>query len=127
MQWSPAHTIGLMLGFAVLGAALFVGRTHERHSYALFIATALLMSPIVHVHYFAVLLVVVALCSLRFDWLWAPPLLLWLSPQVSASAAAWRTALALAVAGATVAIAVRRRPSRLDRERPSVASGEAYA
>jgi alpha-1,2-mannosyltransferase len=107
MDWGSAHAVGIAVGAAVLAAALAVGRQNERTSYALVLGATLLLSPLVHMHYFVLLLVVIALFVRRMDWLWALPLLLWLSPQVT-NGAPWQTGLALAVAGTTVGVAVRR-------------------
>jgi alpha-1,2-mannosyltransferase len=109
IAWGAAHAIGLAFGAAVLAVGLIVGRTDERRSFALVIAAMLSLSPVVHIHYFVLLLVLVALFAPRMGWLWALPLLFWLSPQAT-NGAPWQTALALAVAAATVALSVRRGP-----------------
>jgi alpha-1,2-mannosyltransferase len=105
MDWNVAHGVGLGVGFAVLGAALVVGRDDERRSFGFVVAASLLLSPIVHMHYLILLLVVLALFVPHLDWRWVVPVFLWLSPHVW-GAAPWQKAVVLAVAGATVALAV---------------------
>jgi alpha-1,2-mannosyltransferase len=111
MSWGAAHAIAIALGFAVLLVGLALGRRDDGRSYALVIGATLLLSPLVWMHYFVLLLVVIALVAHRLAWLWALPLLFWLSPQVG-NGAPWQTALALAVAAVTVGLAVRIRTVR---------------
>jgi alpha-1,2-mannosyltransferase len=107
LSWRLAGLIGLAVGLTVLGLAARVGRRDERRSFALTIAALLLLSPIVGMHYFTLLLIVVALFAPRFGWAWAAPLLLWVGPQVG-HVADWRTATVLAIAAATVVFLLRR-------------------
>jgi hypothetical protein len=107
LPWRLAEPLGLAFGFAILAAAWMAGRRDERVSFALSIAAALALSPIVWMHYFVLLLVVVALFKPRFSSAWALPLLLWASPAVW-NGAAWQTGLALAVVATSFALALRR-------------------
>jgi alpha-1,2-mannosyltransferase len=107
MSWRLADAIGLVIGMAVLAAAVRA-RRDERGSFALVIASMLLLTPIIGMHYFFFLAVVLALYTPRFGWPWALPLLFWVGPQVK-NGAPWQTAAVLVVAGVTFGIATRTR------------------
>ena len=106
VSWRVAELIGTAVGLAVLAVAAYIGRRDERRSFALTISAVLLLSPIVGLHYFVFLLVVLALYTPRFGWPWVLPLLFWVGPQVG-HAADWRTAAVLAVAAGTFVLATR--------------------
>jgi alpha-1,2-mannosyltransferase len=106
VSWQAAELVGYSVGAAVLVAAAWVGRRDERRSFALAIAAALLLTPIVEMDYFVLLLVVLALYKPRLGWAWIVPLAFWVAPQVGRGAA-WQTAAALAAATATFALALR--------------------
>ena len=115
-----AYIVGLDLGlpsavarlaWLALGAALLLGivlaarRGHEVQAFILSIAAALALTPIVWLHYFALLVVVVALARPRLGVLWFLPLGMILTPG-SGHPAPVETALTLAVAAATIALAL---------------------
>ena len=79
----------------------------RRRSLGLAIAAALLFSPIVWRHFFALLLVPLAIARPRFDLAWLIPLAFWLVPG-SYNGDTWQTAVALATA-ATALVAAERR------------------
>jgi alpha-1,2-mannosyltransferase len=106
LPWRFAEPLGLTLGFAILVGAWIAGGRDERVSFALTIAAVLALSPIVWMHYFVFVLVVVALFKPRFGGAWVLPLLLWASPAVW-NGAAWQTGLALAVVATTFVLALR--------------------
>lgn len=112
ISWRAAQIVGFVLGLAVLGAAHRVGRSDERKSLALTVAAILLLSPIVSLHYFVFLLVVLGLYAPRFGPVWVVPLLFWMSPQVE-NGAAWQTGGALLVAAAVFWLALRAAWSRV--------------
>ena len=112
LGWRIADVVGIAIGLAVLTAAARAGRQDERRSFALTIAGVLLLTPIIGMHYFVFLLVVLALYTPRFGWAWAAPLLFWVGPQVG-NGAAWQTAAVLAVAAGTFALATRQPRRRL--------------
>jgi hypothetical protein len=111
VSWRAAQLAGYTIGAAALAAAAWIGRHDERRSFALTIAAALLLTPIVEMDYFVLLLVLLALYKPRFGWTWIVPLAFWVAPQVGRGAA-WQTAAALAAAVFTFAIALRPRPDR---------------
>lgn len=104
--WAAADVLGLAVGIGTLGAALRIARRDERASFALTVASLLLLTPIIGMHYFVFLAVVLALHKPRFGWAWVAPLLFWVGPQVG-NGATWQTAAVLAVAAGTFAVATR--------------------
>src|SRR5439155_17010083 len=76
---STARALGLVLGAAAL-AAVFVAarrRDGDRRAFIVSIAASLLLTPIVWLHYFALLYVPVAVSRRRFGAAWLLPLVLW--------------------------------------------------
>jgi hypothetical protein len=135
-----AHALALVGGGAVLLAAALVGRRRggDEASFSLALGAALLLSPIVWPHYFALLLVPLAILQPRLGRLWALPAAFWVVvflPRPSfdgccrppgtpaeiweplqAGPAMWHTAGYTLVLAATLAIAVLhgRRPRAFD-------------
>lgn len=99
------------LGLAVLGVAVLAARRRpadEGTVFALVLVAALVLSPIVWLHYFALLLVPVAIASPRFSPLWLLPLGFWLIPYQESDGELWRILLALALLAAAVGAALSR-------------------
>ena len=94
---SLARAATLAAGAAVLALAW------RRRSLGLFVGAALLLSPIVWRHFFALLTVPLALSRPRFDAVWLVPLGFWFVPGTY-NGAPWQTALALGVAALTLAL-----------------------
>jgi len=105
-SWHVAQALGIAAGAAVLGAVVWIGAKEEKSSFALAVAACLLLSPVVWMDYFVFLLVVLGVLVGRLQRAWLLPLLFWLAPQVG-NGAAWQTAGCLAVAAATVWLAIR--------------------
>lgn len=104
---SVARVLWLALGVLVLaGVVLVARRGHERGAFLLAIAAALALTPIVWLHYFALLVVVAALAQPRLGLVWFVPLGMLVTPG-SGHPAPWQTAWTLAVAAATIALALR--------------------
>jgi len=108
---SLARAVTLVAGAAVLAVAW------RRRSLGLFVGAALLLSPIVWRHFFALLVVPLALSRPRLDAVWLVPLVFWFVPGTY-NGAPWQTALALAAAAATVMLA-EREPSAVESPSPS--------
>ena len=70
------------------------------------IAASLAFTPIVWLHYFALLLVVVAVAQPRLGAVWFVPLAMVITPG-SGSPTPFETSATLAIAGLTVALALR--------------------
>jgi hypothetical protein len=102
-----ARACWLALGLAVLGAAVVVARRgNERQAFVLALAASLGLTPIVWLHYFALLLVVVALARPTLGVVWFVPLGMVLTPG-SGHPTSFQTAWTLAVAVLTIALALR--------------------
>lgn len=94
---SLARAATLAAGAAVLALAW------RRRSLGLFVGAALLLSPIVWRHFFALLAVPLALSRPRFDAVWLVPLGFWFVPGTY-NGAPWQTAVALGVAALTLVL-----------------------
>ena len=90
-----ARAVTLALGLSVLA------RAWRRRSLGLAIGAALLLSPIVWRHFFALLLVPLGIARPRFGIAWTIPLAFWLVPGTY-NGRPWQTALSLAVLGVTL-------------------------
>lgn len=102
-----ARAAWLALGLGLLAAVVVVARRgDERSAFVLAIAAALALSPLVWLHYFALLLVVVALAQPRLGLLWFAPLALVLTPG-SGQPTPFETAWTLAVAAIVLVAALR--------------------
>ncbi len=95
----------LALALAVLHAGLV--QADQRRALILAVALMLAASPLVWSHYFALLLVPMALMRPRVGALWALPLLMWVCPP-SFSVSAWQAAVAWAVSLTIFAQTLRR-------------------
>lgn len=94
------------VGAALLLVAARLGRRKEEAaSLIVFIAASLVLSPIVWAHYFALLLIPVALARPRFDWLWLAPLPLIVCPAIDP--ALGQKLLMLSLAGGMFAFCAR--------------------
>ncbi len=79
------------------------------------IVASLALSPIVWLHYFALLLVPLAITRPRFGPVWILPIALWVVPADGNGRAAWQTALTLVVFSAVVALCLAPEHWRLRR------------
>jgi hypothetical protein len=102
-----ARAIWLFLGLAILAAVVVVGRRgDERSAFILALAAALALTPIVWLHYFALLVVVVALAQPRLGVVWFVPLALVVTPG-SGQPTPLETSATLAIVTLTIALALR--------------------
>ncbi len=110
---SLARALWIGLAIAALGAiAVFARRGDERRAFVIAVAAALACSPIVWLHYFALLLVVVAVAEPRLGPAWFVPLAMYGSTGTLNGTTA-QNALTIAAAALTVVVAVRpARPTR---------------
>jgi hypothetical protein len=105
-NWAAATAVATALGAAVLVFVFRAGRQgRDRDAFALAIVAVLVLTPLVEMHYFGLLLVVVSLYRRRLSLAWVAPLLFW-----GASAANVATPIqllhVLLVATATVLLAM---------------------
>jgi hypothetical protein len=102
-----AHALWLGVGLGVLAACVFVGRRgDERSAFILALAACVALSPLVWLHYFALLLVPVAVARPRLGFVWFVPLGMVVGPGHGEPGAA-RMAAVLGLAAVTLALALR--------------------
>jgi alpha-1,2-mannosyltransferase len=107
-----ARGAGIAVGTATLAGCWILGRRgDETRSFTLAILAALLLTPIIWLHYFALLLVPVAIVHKRLSLLWATPLLLWLFLQGFGNGTTFQTAWTLGVAALVALLLLRVRPA----------------
>ncbi|HEU5263227.1 MAG TPA: glycosyltransferase family 87 protein, partial [Gaiellaceae bacterium] len=102
-----ARALSLAFGLLLLTAVVWSARRRDERSAFIFaIAAALALSPLVWLHYFALLVVVVALAQPRLGALWFVPLLMVVSPG-RGNPTLLETVVALGAAALTIALALR--------------------
>jgi alpha-1,2-mannosyltransferase len=108
---AAARAVAVSAGLSCLGLAAVVARRQdgERTALAVTLAAALLLSPIVWTHYFALVFVPIALRQATFSPLWLLPLAMWLSPGQSHGDA---PRVVLCLGAALLALAVAADPGR---------------
>lgn len=95
------------LALGLISAVVVRGRLgHERAAFVLAIAASLAVTPIVWLHYLALLVVVVGVARPRLGLLWFLPLALVVTPG-SGNPTPFQTSATVLVAAVTVALAVR--------------------
>lgn len=109
---AAARSLWALLGVGLLAWMVLLGRRgDERGAFILAIAASLALSPIVWLHYFALLVVVVALAQARLGIVWFVPLAMVITPG-SGHPTAFETSWTLAVAALTVTLALRTSSAR---------------
>jgi hypothetical protein len=104
---AAAYVLGLAPGIAACGAGMILGRTgRERSAMGICIAAVLLSTPIAWLHYFALLIVPLALARPRLSPAWAVPLAMWLCLPTD-DPAAWQIGVALSCAALVVVVSLR--------------------
>jgi hypothetical protein len=93
-----------LLGAGILLLAVALGRRNrDRDAFALAILATLVLTPLLEMHYLAVLLVLVALYHRKFSLAWVAPLLIWGAPG-SGPGSTIQTVHVLVAAAAAVAV-----------------------
>jgi hypothetical protein len=101
-----ARVMGLALALGLLAGAVVAGRRgDDRRAFVLAIAAALAATPIVWLHYFALLLVAVAVAQPRLGPAWFVPLLMYASTGTG-NGTTLQTAVTIAAAALTVGLAL---------------------
>jgi hypothetical protein len=101
-----ARGVWLAAGFALVGAVVVLARRgDERTAFVLAAVASLALTPIVWLHYFALLLAPVAIARPRLGLVWFVPLAMIITPG-SGHPSPFETAWALTVAAVTVGLAV---------------------
>jgi hypothetical protein len=123
-SYSPAALLGLsgtaatLLSFALVGLTVIAvgvgarGADGDRRAFTIAIAGALVATPLLWLHYFAFLLIPIALYRPRLSGLWFVPLALWLTPASHANGSSWKIGLALGVLAVVLARTVAERQTR---------------
>ncbi len=99
----------LLVSAAAAGALVYAGlvRRDERLAMTLTVVLMLVASPLVWVHYFALLLVPFALTRPRLSLVWAAPILMWVCPPAQA-VVGWQEWWAWIVAGGSLVVLLAR-------------------
>jgi alpha-1,2-mannosyltransferase len=112
-SWGVAVGIETALGVAVLSLAFVAGRRGlDRNAFALAILGILVFTPLLEIHYLALLLVVVALYRDRLSAAWLVPLLMWGAPEKNNGSGFARAQVLLVVAALLVLVFSEWRPHR---------------
>lgn len=112
-----AYALAIVIAVAAAAACVWVGRRGRDHgALALAVAVCLLASPVVQLHYFALLVVPFALARPRLGIAWLLALAFWVC---SPDGPAWQAALALGLGAAMVAVCLRD-DARIAARRPSI-------
>jgi len=124
---APARVALVALTVAVIAAIVLLARRSDgdRRAFAASVGAALVVSPIVWLHYFVLLYVVVALYRKRATAAWFMPLAFWLVGHQDSAGSTARILAVYAIAAATVALAIS--PSLPSRWRRSVRAREGLA
>lgn len=124
-NWTAAVALETGIGAALLALVFAAGRRgRDRDAFALAILAFLVLTPLLEIHYLAVLLVVVALYRKRFGIAWVAPLLVW-GASATTAGSTLQVAHVLVAVAATVAFAVSDWPLRFARpgRRPDERAG----
>jgi hypothetical protein len=102
-----AEVAVLGLGASLALLVLFVGtvRRSDRGAFTIALATALVLSPIVWMHYYVLLVVPIALVSKRLSLAWFAPFLCWASPSLESFGDLRRLVFGIGTVAATCLIA----------------------
>ena len=104
-----AEVLQWLLGAILLACVVVLARREdrERASFGLAVVAAIALTPIVWLHYFAFLVIPLALARPRFSWAWGLLWVFWLIPGQENQGDLWRVVLATAVAGAVALVGLR--------------------
>lgn len=96
---SVARAAAVLMGIVLAAGVVRRGWTagDDRGAFALAVCAALVLSPIVWLHYLALLLVPLGVCYRTLRWPWLAPLLLWLTPAQQSVEHPWGIAVAVVV------------------------------
>jgi hypothetical protein len=107
-----AYVLAIAVAAGVAAACIGAGRARrDLAALALALAVSLLATPIVQLHYFALLIVPFAVARPRLSRAWALPLAFW---ACSTPAHSWQVAVALALGGGMLLVILRHEPSSRD-------------
>jgi hypothetical protein len=112
-SWSAAVAVETLIGVGLLVLLVAVGRCgRQRDAFALAIVAILVFTPLLEMHYLALLLVIVALYRDRLSPAWVVPLLIWGAPE-SNNGSGFQRVHVLLVAAAVLALVLTDRWPRM--------------
>jgi hypothetical protein len=114
--------LALAVVLAVVAAAR--GNDGDRRSLSVAVVGALLITPVLWLHYLVLLLVPIALARPRLSALWFAPLAFWVTPLAHSDGSVWRTCFALGVAALIVLRTVAPSASAGAARRPAPAAAQ---
>ena len=114
LDLGAGHGVSKALWFAtalalLVACVLVAHRRDDRRAFVLAMALVIASSPIVWLHYFALLLVVVAVAQPRLGPVWFVPLVMFASEEI-ANGTTFQTALTMAAAAVTFGLALLEQP-----------------
>jgi alpha-1,2-mannosyltransferase len=112
---SVAQAVVVLVVVILAGICIAIGRRPggDQGAFTIAVTACLIASPIVWLHYFALLIVPIAVLSRTLSWIWALPSATWLFPNANTPAPIWKLVAAHLVLVAVVTLAVRsREPDR---------------
>jgi hypothetical protein len=115
--WSG--TAATAASFALVGLLLLAvavtarGPDGDRRSFTVAIVGCLVATPLLWLHYLALLLVPIAIYRPRLSGLWFVPLALWLTPASHANGSAWKISVALGVLAVVAARTLAERQTQM--------------
>jgi hypothetical protein len=103
-----AQVLPWVVGLPLLGAVVLVARRDDgdRRAFSVAVLAAIVLTPIVWQHYFAFLLVPLALVRPNLSRAWALMMVFWLVPAQESDGHLWRIVLAGAVVATVAAVSV---------------------
>jgi len=112
------------LGAVLVVLVLLVGlrRGSDYGAFAVAFAAALLLSPIVWMHYYVLLVVPIAIAQPRLGVLWLAPLLYWASPELESFGDRRRLLVGIGVTMITCLLAARTMANRMQNVDPEQAT-----
>lgn len=115
-----AGALPWIVGIALLAAVVVSVRRSDgdQLAFSLALVAAVALTPIVWMHYFALLIVPLAIARPRLSWVWLSLWVFWLTPVQESQGDLWRIALSVAIASA-VAVSLRARRDESKSEAPS--------
>jgi hypothetical protein len=104
-----AGALPWVIGLALLAAVVLAARTPggDALAYSIAIVASIALTPIVWLHYFALLVLPLAVMRPRFAWPWILLWVFWLMPDQENQDELWRIVLAAGVTGVLVGLLAR--------------------
>lgn len=107
-----SEALPFLVGLPLLAGLVAVARSGDgdRGAFSVAIVASIALTPIVWQHYFALLVVPLALARPRLAWAWGLMWIFWLVPAQGNGGAFWKIGVVVAVTAAVATISLRARP-----------------